>query len=91
MQWNESTQTFTFPQVTDSLSLSGDRSNAYTVTVTYETVDYDGVTRSSTDVQFDLTIKNPCIDQSYVTIQAPTFTKKTYIIDSGSFDFPAED
>ena len=25
LQWNESTQKFTFPQVTDSLSLSGDR------------------------------------------------------------------
>ena len=61
------------------------------MTVTYVTKDYSGATVSSADVQFDLTIKNPCIDQNYVTIQAPTFTKKTYIIDSGSFDFPAED
>ena len=61
------------------------------MTVTYVIKDYSGVTRSSTDVQFDLTIKNPCINQNYVTIQAPTFTKKTYTIDSGSFEFPAED
>ena len=33
-------------------------------------------------VKFDLTIKNPCIDQAYVTIKAPTFAPKSYIIDS---------
>ena len=33
-------------------------------------------------VNFNLIIKNPCIDQEYVTIEAPTFEPKSYIIDS---------
>ena len=41
-------------------------------------------------VKFDLTIKNPCVDQNYVTISAPTFTEKSYIIDSGSITFSPE-
>ena len=82
IQWDEGSQTFTFPQISDSLSLSGDTQQTYTVTVTYETQDFHGVTRSTTPAAFVFTIKNPCIDQTYVTIEAPTYTKKTYIIDS---------
>ena len=61
------------------------------MTVTYETQDFNGATRSSTSVSFDLVIKNPCIDQAYVTIEPPTFAKKTYIIDSDAFTFDPED
>ena len=31
---------------------------------------------------FDVNFLNPCIDQAYVTIEAPTFEPKSYIIDS---------
>ena len=50
--------------------------------ITYETQDFNGDTMSTITESFKLTIKNPCIDQAYVTIDAPTYTKKTYIIDS---------
>ena len=36
-----------------------------------------------------MTIKNPCIDSNFVTIQAPTLTNETYIIDSGEDIFGA--
>ena len=53
------------------------------------TQNYDAVATAYT-VKYDLTIKNPCVDQNYVTISAPTFVEKSYIIDSGSNTFNPE-
>ena len=39
---------------------------------------------------FSVTFLNPCIDQAYVTIQAPTYAKKTYTIDCNAFTFDPE-
>ena len=81
LQWNEASQTYTFPQITDDLSLAGLTENTYPVSTSFTTVDYSGVPTVHT-VNFNLIIKNPCIDQAYVTIEAPTFAPKSYIIDS---------
>ena len=89
LQWNEGTQTFTFPQITDDLSLAGLTETTYEVSTSFTTTDYTGAETPYTQ-KFDLTIKNPCIDQEFVRILAPTLAKKTYIIDSEPFTFDPE-
>ena len=53
------TRTFNFDQI-DNLSLSGDLSTPYTITVTGTSGNVDETSGSTT---FTLTIKNPCIDK----------------------------
>ena len=38
-------------------------------------------------VTYELTIKNPCVDPSFVNIVAPTLSPLTYTIDSGAEEF----
>ena len=78
---NKGTQTYVIPQISNSLDLSGLVETVYTVTTDFIVSDYAG-TETKHSVDYELTIKNPCIDQTFVTIKAPTFAKKTYIIDS---------
>ena len=67
LQWNEGTQTYTLPQITDDLSLAGLTETTYEVSTIFTTTNYAGTNTVYTK-KFDLTIKNPCIDQTYVTI-----------------------
>ena len=54
----------------------------------YTTTNYDG-TETTYPVTYELTIKNPCVNKDFVTINAPTLSKETYTIDSGSKTFDA--
>ena len=77
----ESVHTFTFHKDND-LSISGPVSTTYTITVT-GTIG-DGATMSE-QASFDLLVKNPCIDKSFVDIQtAPLPTGMTYTLHSFS-------
>ena len=38
-------------------------------------------------VTYELTIKNPCVDPSFVNIIAPTLSPLTHTIDSGAEEF----
>jgi len=74
--WNEATQTVDYTSVTDSLALSGEINastnpelkKGYTVTITHTVNDYNGDVSTTTTETYDVTIKNPCIHQAYVTI-----------------------
>jgi len=74
--FDKPTQVVSYTEITDSLTLSGlvdpsntELSKTYQVTLTYTTTDYAGTT-SDTIVVYDIIIKNPCINQDYVTIEA---------------------
>ena len=55
----------------------------------YTTTNYDG-TETTYPVTYELTIKNPCVDKDFVTINAPSIlSSETYTIDSGSETFDA--
>lgn len=89
--WNSSTQTVTYNRITNSLALAGeinpltnpDLTEEYTVTVTYQVLDYYGQAAKTQTISYDVAIKNPCINQSYVTISDPVLIPQTYIIATG--------
>ena len=67
-------RTFTFNYLADLL-LSGPVSTDYTVTVTGEI----GITtKQSASATFTLTLKNPCIDSNFVTIEPAILLNKIY-------------
>ena len=82
-----STGDITFNQFSDSLDLVGGISGTeseYTVTVTYEAGSlYDTMNFPSSDTRtFNVNVKNPCIDPSFVTISNvdSTLTTKDYVV-----------
>jgi hypothetical protein len=81
VSFDEGTQTISYPQVIDSLVLSGDTQTEYTVTVEVVTIDYDG-NETKTPIEYTVTLKNPCIDTDFVNIkiEAPGFVDHDYII-----------
>ena len=83
------TRTFTFNQV-DNLSLSGDVSTPYTVTVTGTS---GNVVTTSGSTTFTLTLKNPCIDPAYVVINPKPLTAQDYVLynHDGSVEFTIKD
>ena len=73
LTFDNATQTFSLPQFSDSLELSGSTSTDYTVTVSYETFSkYQVAAQQSGSKDLVYTIKNPCIDTDYVVITPPT-------------------
>ena len=53
------------------------------MTIVYTTTNYDG-TETTYPVTYEVTIKNPCVDKDFVTINAPSIlSSETYTIDSG--------
>jgi len=80
--FDDSTQTVSFPEIIDSLTLSGVTETIYTVTVTY--TGGDGTTQVTSTDSFTITIKNPCIDPNYVFLTAPTMPALSYTIASGA-------
>ena len=87
LTFDNATQTFSLPQFSDSLDLSGSTSTDYTVTVSYETFSkYQVAAQQSGSKDLVYTIKNPCIDTDYVVITPPTDAiNQKYIV----FDDPA--
>ena len=63
--WSESEQKFTFPEITDDVSLVG----TYPIKVTYEVLDADGNVVKTEEIDFNLDIKSPCdsLDKSTLT------------------------
>ena len=59
---------FTFPQITDSLILSGATQRTYLIEVTYIVSNGFGQTVHNKYLSFNLTIKNPCIDPDKIQI-----------------------
>jgi hypothetical protein len=68
ISYDSNLRTFTFESSND-LTLSGDNSIDYTVTIT-ATAGID--TPVSDSSSFSIQMKNPCIDESFVQINAPT-------------------
>jgi len=64
-------QTISYTQITDSLVLSGkfegSTQKTWPVTIEYTAFDYNG-TPTSVMVAYDVIIKDPCVDQAFVTI-----------------------
>jgi len=73
LSFDKSTQTLTINQFFDSLELSGGSSltqQTYTVTFTYQVFSPYSVAALKTETNtMNLTIKNPCVDTSFVTIE----------------------
>jgi len=82
--FTEATQTFALTAFSDSLALldNGTTEKDYPVTMTIVTGSkYDTPAERETESEtFDWTIKNPCIDQSFVTISKPILDKLSYKI-----------
>ena len=57
--------------------------------INQKTCDYYGSCKE-TPVQVPVTVKNPCVDPIYVSIQAPTLDNKMYTIATGNMDFIPE-
>jgi hypothetical protein len=69
--------------ITGELSPSGPTETTYPVTTTITTTGYDG-TPTTSDVDHDLIIKNPCINPAYVTIDLPaTLPNLMYTVENG--------
>ena len=67
--------------------MSGDTEITHTVTVTYEVFsDHETDSVITVTDTFPITIKNPCIDTTFVTIVTPTgpLSDETYVIDSAA-------
>ena len=74
LTFNPATRTFTFSQVND-LTLSGSTMKDYVITVTGEA----GITIPvQAQRSFTLTIRNPCINSAFVTINQSVLVDKTY-------------
>ena len=89
--FDPTTRIFSFEQL-DDLLLSGPTEKDYTITVKGET---GNVVKKSIEATFTLTLKNPCIDPSYVTIQSvPYPTQESYILHdydlAGKYQFTHE-
>ena len=65
--------------VTDSLALSGDTSTRYDGSLTFTTRSrYQTEDQTTTNVEVDVIVKNPCIDPAYVTIGQAVLLDKIY-------------
>ena len=83
ISYDSNLRTFTFESSND-LTLSGDNFIDYTITIT-ATAGID--TPVSDSASFNIQVKNPCIDESYVQINAPTLADQTYSLYSPSETF----
>ena len=63
--------TITVNPILDTLVPSGSTELVYTVVTRVTTMDYDG-NKTTKDVSHTLTIKNPCINTSFVSIELPS-------------------
>ena len=68
LSFDDITRVFTIDNETN-LDFSGSTSKTYTIEVTGTA---GNVSPTSDNSSFDLTIKNPCIDPNYVTIEGKT-------------------
>ena len=93
LSFDNTTQTFSLPQFSDSLDLSGNTETDYTVTVSYETFSkYQVAAQQSGSKDLIYTIKNPCIDPAYVVITPPAdVVNQKYIVFDDPVDFTVSD
>lgn len=70
--WDKTSQTFTFLEIVDDTTLSGETSTEYTITVLYETKDFGGNVINTVQIQFIHTIANPCTNASKIQLTAAT-------------------
>lgn len=79
--------TITLLPITGTLVPSGASSLQYQVIIRITTTDFDGNTVTK-EVTQTVTIRNPCIDINYVSIELPeTLENLEYVIDSGAVTY----
>ena len=74
--YNKDDETIRITQITNTLAPSNPNNDGSTksdvdITTSYTTTDYYGNTNTPTVVIHVVTIKNPCVDPSFVSISAP--------------------
>lgn len=89
ISWDQAAQRIDYTAITDSLVLSGpiDDTNpnlekVYRVTLTFTVSDFAG-DEVATVVNYDVIIKNPCINQQIVQIQGVTRQNLDYFVGTG--------
>lgn len=76
-----SQQFYFFDQTT--LKLVGTQAQkVYPLSVVYKVTNYRGVARTY-PTNFNLIVKNPCVDKEYVQIVAPVYSQLQYIVEDG--------
>ena len=88
INFNSETQTIEIPSITDTLTPSnpnndGSLLHEYPVTTTIIVTNADG-SQSTESVTTTVIIKNPCLDTSYVTIEAASLADLEYSVGSGA-------
>ena len=72
------------PTIIDTLDPSGPTEKDVDISVCHYCYDYFGTLIDTDCVQIPVTIKNPCIDLNYVSIDCPaSLDSLTYIVSSG--------
>jgi len=89
LTFNQGDQDWEMQQVLNTLIHAGASQTTYTLSVTYNVHDIDGNVVSSRTANFDITIKNPCLDINFVQIVAPDVANMSYRISDPSLTSPA--
>ena len=95
LTFDESLQRFTFARILDDLTLAGQTETAYTITMNYKVFSIyaadPAVPTYDEEKTFTWTVKNPCIDDTLVSITKPDDlgTGLTYNLGSGPLELPA--
>ena len=86
-------QTLNFPPITDSVDPSDDGDtdgeNEVDVETCYNVFDYSGAITETVCVETPVTIKNPCLDQNYVTISCPALDALSHTVATGLDEYDA--
>ena len=71
LEFDEAIQVFVFPQISDSLKLSGPTETTYPIEIVFIVSNQAGAHVLTKQRTFNLTIKNPCIDPTNLTVVTP--------------------